>query len=278
MTCRASAAAPSGRFLLLPSDRGARMLLSLRKLYTDFPWVFDALYPVIYDYAKDFACYDRLLNTAGAHRILDLGCGTGLLARHLVRAGYDYTGMDISAGMLAVARRNVPYARFIQCDMRDLAPLRAEGAGKFDAIICTGRAFAHLLFDAEVRGCLRVVAALLRSGGIFACDIIDAREVYPKQVHHVTESTRVGTRVFRREFTHTRLPGEGTALDTTIHWRISEGDEVIAEFDDEARTRAFNPNELRDFLASAGLFENMACTHLPHQPVILIASACKVEV
>ena len=44
-------------------------------------------------------------------RVLDLGCGTGLpTARQLTDAGLRVTGVDLSAGMLALARENVPEA------------------------------------------------------------------------------------------------------------------------------------------------------------------------
>lgn len=39
------------------------------------------------------------------HRILDMGCGTGRHALELARRGYQVTGVDLSDGMLAQARR-----------------------------------------------------------------------------------------------------------------------------------------------------------------------------
>jgi SAM-dependent methyltransferase len=50
-------------------------------------------------------------------RTLDLACGTGFLTRHLPG---EVTGLDQSAGMLAVAAERVPSARFVQGDA--LAP------------------------------------------------------------------------------------------------------------------------------------------------------------
>ena len=53
--------------------------------------------------------------------MLDLGCGTGLpTARQLTDAGLRVTGVDLSAGMLALARANVPDAEFVQADLADL--------------------------------------------------------------------------------------------------------------------------------------------------------------
>jgi SAM-dependent methyltransferase len=46
--------------------------------------------------------------------IIDLGCGSGLLAKELSANGYEVLGIDISGAMLAVARKRVPTARFRQ--------------------------------------------------------------------------------------------------------------------------------------------------------------------
>lgn len=45
-------------------------------------------------------------------RVVDLGCGSGILARHLARAGYDVLGIDLSAAMIRLARESAPLARF----------------------------------------------------------------------------------------------------------------------------------------------------------------------
>src|SRR6266404_412384 len=43
--------------------------------------------------------------------IIDLGCGTGLLARELISRGYSVTAVDQSKGMLREAAKNAPRAR-----------------------------------------------------------------------------------------------------------------------------------------------------------------------
>lgn len=55
------------------------------------------------DYPK--AVYDRLIELApGRGRLLDLGCGTGKIARHLAGTFEQVTGLDASGEMLEVAR------------------------------------------------------------------------------------------------------------------------------------------------------------------------------
>jgi ubiquinone/menaquinone biosynthesis C-methylase UbiE len=70
----------------------------------------------------------------GAHRILDVGCGTGLLSARLARElAVPVTGIDYSAGMLEAATRKHAGVSWLQADATAL-PLRDEVA---DTIVCT---------------------------------------------------------------------------------------------------------------------------------------------
>lgn len=50
--------------------------------------------------------------------VIDIGCGTGVVGRHLAHAGFrDLTGIDLSPGMLAVAHRHGIYGELIEADL-----------------------------------------------------------------------------------------------------------------------------------------------------------------
>jgi SAM-dependent methyltransferase len=51
--------------------------------------------------------------------VVDLGCGSGILARIVSEAGYEVLGVDISADMLALATVNAPAARCRQGSLLD---------------------------------------------------------------------------------------------------------------------------------------------------------------
>jgi SAM-dependent methyltransferase len=64
------------------------------------------------------AAYAELVTAPGP--VADLGCGPGRVTGRLAALGLDVYGVDLSASMLAVARRENPGLRFEQGSMLDL--------------------------------------------------------------------------------------------------------------------------------------------------------------
>src|SRR5687768_13659392 len=64
----------------------------------------------------------RLLEREGVPhgRIVDLGCGSGIWARELVKAGYAVLGVDVSGDMIEIARKTAPAATFIETSLHQL--------------------------------------------------------------------------------------------------------------------------------------------------------------
>ena len=77
----------------------------------------------------------RLFPLSTGATILDLGCGTGRHALALARRGFRVTGVDLSEGMLAVARAKAAVdgldVRFVQADAAAYATDE-----RFDATLC----------------------------------------------------------------------------------------------------------------------------------------------
>ncbi|MEU5027969.1 class I SAM-dependent DNA methyltransferase [Streptomyces milbemycinicus] len=106
-------------------------------------------------------------------RVLDLGCGTGVpTARQLVDAGCEVVGVDLSYGMVELARRYVPEATFHRMDIADLRPGGPRDLGRFDAVT----AFFSLLMlpRDEIPLALRTVRHVLVPGGLFALSMVEA--------------------------------------------------------------------------------------------------------
>jgi SAM-dependent methyltransferase len=58
------------------------------------------------------AGFAELVQAAGAGPVADIGCGTGRVTAHLSLLGLAVSGIDLSPGMIAVARRAYPGLRF----------------------------------------------------------------------------------------------------------------------------------------------------------------------
>jgi SAM-dependent methyltransferase len=99
--------------------------------------------------------------------VLEIGCGTGLLTRHLVAAGHRVIATDASPAMLDIARAEVPDA-----EVRRLT-LPHDRLPDADAIIGVGHVLNYLDDELAVRQALANLANALRPGGILAIDLCD---------------------------------------------------------------------------------------------------------
>lgn len=102
-----------------------------------------------------------LLGEIKGKRVLDLGCGNGLLTQKLVELGAQVTGVDASAEMLALAQENCPQAQLVQADATALSFQEP-----FDAVF--SNAVFHWVDDQDAL--LSGVRACLKPGGVLACE------------------------------------------------------------------------------------------------------------
>lgn len=120
-----------------------------------------ALYDLDNPDGIDHNFYRALANGLDARRIIDLGCGTGLLTRTLVRPGRAVTGIDPSATMLnwAKGQPGAETVIWIHGDASGMAP-----SGDVDLVICSGNTIMHLDHE-ELNTALSRIRKALRPGG-----------------------------------------------------------------------------------------------------------------
>ena len=137
------------------------------KLYADWAETYDQtmIDGLAYRSPRRIAALAAVSEPRRDARVLDVGCGTGLLADCLREEGFSrIDGLDYSAPMLAVAKRE---GRIDEAFLRDLnAPLAME-AGRYDMLASTGT-FTHGHVGA---GCLLGLLALLVPGGRLICTV-----------------------------------------------------------------------------------------------------------
>ncbi len=103
---------------------------------------------------------------AGVRSVLDLCCGTGLLAGELIARGYRVVGVDESEAMLAVARERL--GPDVELSRTTLPDLPVEGV--FDAAVCTFDGLNYLAPE-ELRLTLAEVGLRLRPAGWLVFDL-----------------------------------------------------------------------------------------------------------
>ena len=151
------------------------------------------LYDLFDSDRRDLDAYVAIVEEFGARRILDIGCGTGVLALMLAARGCDVIGVDPAAASLAVARANpgADKVRFIDGDATELPPLQV------DLATLTGNVAQVFLSDDEWLATLAGIRDALRPGGRVVFESRDpARRVWEQ---------------WRRDWTPQRieLPGVG---------------------------------------------------------------------
>src|SRR5690625_333549 len=78
----------------------------------------------------------RLAAPAEGEKLVDIGCGHGVLSRPVRQAGAAYTGVDFSGRLIEAARRGaVKGARFLHADARRLTGLPGLEAGSHDVAV-----------------------------------------------------------------------------------------------------------------------------------------------
>ena len=103
--------------------------------------------------------------------VVDLGCGSGILAQALLNEGYEVLAVDTSPAMIRLARRQAPGATFV-CDS-----LRTFRLPACDAVTAIGECLNYRSATAPKLNpdtLFRRIFAALRPGGVFVFDIAEA--------------------------------------------------------------------------------------------------------
>ena len=95
--------------------------------------------------------------------VLDAGCGTGRIAVRLAELGYDVVGLDVDAGMLAVAREEAP-----GLDWR-LADLTSVDLGRRFVVVLLAGNIVPLLEPGTLPAVAERLAAHVAPGGRVVC-------------------------------------------------------------------------------------------------------------
>lgn len=221
----------------------------MTKLYTEYADLYHKMYQSFIDYNEEYKFYKELLDRYDATNILEVGCGTGQLAKRFLAEGYAYNGIDISLAMLEYAKKELPPHLFHQMDMRDII-LPAN----FDAVIITARSISYILTNKDVMATFKSIRKVLSDGGVLIFDFIDAKSFIPS----INEGEIISHEVVIDNIRYKRESIFEKHIGTSWNWIwkstfLQEEKNGYKEIGtDEAELRSFTSGELEIFLTLSG--------------------------
>ncbi len=186
---------------------------------------------------------------AGSHDrglIVDLGCGSGILARVVIDAGYEVLGVDISSDMVTLARDRAPTGDFRVGSLHDL-PI-PDGC---IAVCATGEALNYATdalagLDAFRHLAQRAFEALA-TGGVFVFDVSGpGRSGASKAMHrfHRSDQWCLGMVAIESD--------DSSRLDRLISIFTVEDDGRYLRSDEHHVQNLFDPSTLVTILSGIG--------------------------
>jgi 2-polyprenyl-3-methyl-5-hydroxy-6-metoxy-1,4-benzoquinol methylase len=155
--------------------------------------------------------------------VLEIGCGTGRHTLRLAAQGNRVTALDLSPGMLEVARGKL--ARFDNVRLIEADIMAGADLGRFDAVL-TALVLEHI---ADLDPFFTCVAQALKPGGSFYMS-----EIHPDRIASGTQANFVaadGEHVRLASFAHAEHAIQATASRVGLSLRLQQdvvgGDELV---------------------------------------------------
>jgi 2-polyprenyl-3-methyl-5-hydroxy-6-metoxy-1,4-benzoquinol methylase len=143
----------------------------------------------------------EMLGEVRGARILDAGCGDGSISRQFLSQGNEITLVDLSAGMLERAMRQIPpeYQSHVQTIHGDVLGL--DGDEAYDLLLCIG-VLAHV---ESVEATVAKVSRLLRPGGRCVLQITNSNQGLGALLHAYCSARAAITGTVRYSLNRTTL-------------------------------------------------------------------------
>ena len=197
--------------------------------------------------------YGALLRP-GDRSVLEVACGTGVVAAELGAriaasgATPRVVGVDISAGMLALARERWPRWEWVHGDMREL-PVE----GRFDLVFCCYHSVQFMPTEADLAQAFAAARARIAPGGRYAFDLYQPNLAYLR-----TARTDTLARSVRHEGRDLQIREDARFDEDTrilqLDWRLVDADApdaVLAAT--QFRIRQYFAADIERLLAQTGL-------------------------
>lgn len=217
----------------------------MTQLYSTLANVYHEMYQHVFDYDKEFDFYDSILKKNKCLSVLEIGCGTGMLARRFLKNGYNYLGLDLYNEMLDIARAETKSDSFVQCDMRNLS-----FDSQFDSVLITGRSLAYVTENKGILDTLAGVHRALKDNGLFIFGVFEANGIFDN-FNDFEQTIEHNTKRIRRISKLKKNLKTGWTYDWYARYIIEE-EGKITKYADKTTLRAFTTDEILLFMKLSG--------------------------
>ena len=208
--------------------------------------IYDAMYQTFVNYDEEYAFYNNLIQENKSSSILEIGSGTGNLAKRFEENNQNYQGLDYSHDMITIAKERNKNCSFIQGDMRDFKLEKTV-----DSILITGRSTSYLITNNDINRTFESIYKNLNEDGIIIFDFIDANRFIPFTKDNpviIHEATYENINYIRESHWDTNNTLENFMLEWTAqYYTFINGKKEIIE-NDFSTVRVFTLNEIQLFL------------------------------
>jgi cyclopropane fatty-acyl-phospholipid synthase-like methyltransferase len=174
----------------------------------------------------------------GAVTLLEVACGTGDIIARLAPK-YQVSGLDISPGMLAVAREKLPERTPLY--LADMSSFKLETT--FDTIVCVYHGINHLLDFSDWKAFFDCAYSHLNCGGLLIFDIITVRNL------EMMTKVRQAVQQFGDNYLLIKVRASGEVLfdwDIEVYELQPNGGYVLLR--EVIRTASFSHEKIRETL------------------------------
>lgn len=189
-----------------------------------------------------------LLKQHHVKSVLELGCGSGIVAKHLTRAGFDVAGIDASPAMIRMARRNAPKAKLKVGSWAGPLP-------KADAVIAVGEVFNY-----GAAALLPVFRRIRKAARLLAFDFAGPGRAEQKTSKSFSLGRDWAVLVKRKEDGHRLTRRITSFVKRGAGYRRSDEEHVVT---------LYSPKAMLALLKKAGFTPRLRAAHAPGHYAVL---------
>ena len=216
-----------------------------QSLYGELARYYDLIYSWK-DYEKEAKKINKLILKHKKYKgkdLLEVACGTGHHLQYF-KDKFSCVGIDKNQGILNIAKKKIPKARFVHADM-----VNFKLGKKFDVIACLFSSIGYVKTYQNLRKTIHNFAFHLQKGGIVIIEPWFAKSAYKAGFPHMTTYESKELKIAR--LCVSNVKGNVSIMD--MHYLIAEKGKEVRHIVDRHELGMFEVGKTLQIMKNAGL-------------------------